>query len=165
MKILVAAASKHGSTAEIAAAIARNLTQAGHDVDVRPPEQVADLEGVDVVVLGSAVYAGHWLKEARDFTARLAPELAVRPVWLFSSGPIGDPLTPAEDAIDAAHALEVTGARDHRTFAGRIDKEKLSFGERALVRALRAAVGDFRDWDEIAAWSRSIEINLAATES
>jgi len=160
MKILVAAASKHGSTAEIADAIAHQLAAAGHEVDVREPELVRALDGVEVVVLGSAVYAGHWLKEAREFSTRLAPDLATRPVWLFSSGPIGNPATPAEESVDAAVALEATGAREHRTFAGRIDKEKLSFGERAIVRALHAAVGDFRDWDEIAEWTRSIEASL-----
>jgi menaquinone-dependent protoporphyrinogen oxidase len=160
MKILVAAASKHGSTAEIADAIAHQLAAAGHDVDVREPELVRALDGVEAVVLGSAVYAGHWLKEAREFSMRLAPDLATRPVWLFSSGPIGNPASPAEDSVDAAVALETTGAREHRTFAGRIDKDRLSFGERAIVRALHAAVGDFRDWDEIARWTRSIEAGL-----
>ena len=153
----VAAASKHGSTAEIAAAIARHLTEAGHQVEVRGPEQVRALDGVEAVVLGSAVYAGHRLKEAPELSSRLAPALATRPVWLFSSGPIGDPPSLAEDAVDVATALAATGALDHRTFAGRIDKDRLAFGEHAIVKAPYAAVGDFRDWDAIADWIRSIE--------
>jgi menaquinone-dependent protoporphyrinogen oxidase len=66
------------------------------------------------VVLGSAVYAGHWLKPARDLVARCGPALAARPVWLFSSGPVGDPPKPEEDPVDVAEVLAATSAREHR---------------------------------------------------
>jgi menaquinone-dependent protoporphyrinogen oxidase len=128
MKILVTTASKHGATAQIGTAIADHLTSAGHEADVREPDAVRDLDGIDAVVLGSAVYAGHWLKSARGFVTRLSPELARRPVWLFSSGPVGDPPKPAEDAVDVAAAVADTGAREHRVFAGRVDKDQLGFG-------------------------------------
>ena len=59
-------------------------------------------------MLASAVYTGHWLKEAREFSSRLAPVLATRPVWLFSSGPTGDPSSFAQDAVDVATALAAT---------------------------------------------------------
>ena len=120
-------------------------------------------EGVEAVVLASAVYAGHWLTEAREFSSRLARVLATRPIWLFSSGPTGDPSSFAEDAVDVATVLAATGALDHRTFAGRIDKIRLSFGERAIAKALHAVVGDFSDWDAIADWTRSIETTLWTT--
>jgi menaquinone-dependent protoporphyrinogen oxidase len=111
-------------------------------------------------VLGSAVYAGHWLKSARGFVTRLSPELAGRPVWLFSSGPVGDPPKPAEDAVDVAAAVADTGAREHRVLSGRVDKDQLGFGERAMVRAVHAAVGDFRDWPEITGWAQGIDAQL-----
>lgn len=163
MRILVTAASKHGATAEIAGAIARQLTLAGHEVDLREPDDVLDLDGVDAVVIGSAVYAGHWLKAARQLVSRLGPQLADRPVWMFSSGPVGDPLKPAEDAVDVADAVATTGAREHRVFAGVVDKAQLSFAERAMVRAFRAAVGDFRDWETVTEWARDIDSHLQAT--
>ncbi len=84
---------------------------------------------------------------------------------MFSSGPIGNPPSPAHDAVDVATALAATGALDHRTFAGRIDKERLWFGERAIVRALHAAVGDFGDWAAIADWTRSIGTTLWSTQA
>ena len=121
-------------------------------------------EGVEAVVLASAVYAGHWLKEAREFSSRLAPVLATRPIWLFSSGPTGDPSSFAQDAVDVATVLAATGALDHRTLAGRIDKDRLSFGERVIAKALHAAVGDFPGWDAIADWTRSIETTLWTTD-
>ena len=163
IRILVTAASKHGATAEIAGLIAEQLTAAGHDVDLREPELVHDLDKFDAVVLGSAVYIGHWLKPARELLTRLGPELANRPVWVFSSGPVGDPLKPSEDPVDVAAAVAATGAREHRVFPGHINMERLGFGERAMVRTLRAAVGDFRDWEAIKDWAREIDAGLTTS--
>jgi menaquinone-dependent protoporphyrinogen oxidase len=89
------------------------------------------------------------MKPMRELVDRFEVELAGRPVWLFSSGPIGDPPQPEEDPVDVASIMEKTAARDHLLFAGKIDRKKLNFGERAIVSALKAPEGDFRDWDEI----------------
>jgi menaquinone-dependent protoporphyrinogen oxidase len=155
--VLVAVASKYGATAEIAEAIGRALRENGVSADVRPVEQVDDLSGYTEVVLGSAVYVGRWLEPARRFVEEHADELASRPTWLFSSGPVGDPPKPeADQAVQIEPLVSKTKARGHRLFAGKIDKGKLGFGERALTLALRVAEGDFRDWPEIAAWARTI---------
>ena len=157
MTVLVAAASKHGATAEIAEAIGRALRESGVAADVRPVEQVDDLSAYAEVVLGSAVYVGRWLKPARRFAETHAYELTARPTWLFSSGPVGDPPKPeAGQAVQIEPLMTKTKARGHRLFAGKIDKGKLGFGERALTLALRVAEGDFRDWAEIATWARTI---------
>jgi menaquinone-dependent protoporphyrinogen oxidase len=110
---------------------------------------VTSLDSYDAIILGSAVYAGRWMKPMRELVDRFEGELAGRMVWLFSSGPIGDPPTPEEDPVDVAPILEKTSARDHFLFAGKIDRKKLNFGERAIVGALKAPEGDFRDWVEI----------------
>ena len=102
MRVLVTAASKHGGTAEIAAAIGRALAEHAVDVEVTAIEDTAGVENYGAVVLGSAVYAGHWLESATEFVEDHATQLAGRPVWLFSSGPIGVPPKPAEDPVDAA---------------------------------------------------------------
>jgi menaquinone-dependent protoporphyrinogen oxidase len=156
MKVLVTAASKYGSTGEIARSIEEVLTAHGHDTTVASPEEVERIEEYDVVVLGSAVYAGHWLKPAREFVDRLGESLASRPVWLFSSGPVGDPPKPEEDPVDVAEIMQRTAARDHRVFAGRLVKKHLSFPEKAIVVALRVQEGDFRDWTEIKSWASAI---------
>lgn len=161
MKVLVTAASRHGSTAEIARTVARHLADAGHDVDYRRVEDVDDVTAFDAVVLGSAIYAGRWLKSGYDFVERLGPELAAREVWLFSSGPLGDPPMPAED-VDISAVMVATAARGHAVFPGCLDKHKLAYAERAVARALHAPVGDFRDWDAVARWSRHVAAEMTS---
>jgi menaquinone-dependent protoporphyrinogen oxidase len=162
MRVLVAAATKYGATAEIAQAIAEVLGEHGLEVTVLPPERVEEVDGYDAVVLGSAVYAGHWLKPARELVERHAGALAGRPVWLFSSGPVGDPPKPEEDPVDVADLLAATGALEHRVLAGKLVRRQLSFPERAIVSALRVPEGDFRDWTEIRHWAAGIAAALGA---
>ena len=127
IRVLVTAASKYGATAEIAATIAEVLRRAragGHDALPRGGQAV---DGYDAVVVGSAVYAGHWLKPARELVERHAGVLAGRPVWLFSSGPVGDPPKPEEDPVeDMADLVDLTNAREHRVFAGKLVRKQLS---------------------------------------
>lgn len=163
MRVLVATASKHGATNEIAIEIGRTLADHGVDAEVLDVEDVSVLDGFDAVILGSAVYIGHWLKSATTFAETHTNELRARPTWLFSSGPIGDPPRPQEqEAGKADEILVATGAREHRVFAGKIDKSQLSFPERAVVRAVGAAEGDDRDWSEIRAWATDIATALTS---
>jgi menaquinone-dependent protoporphyrinogen oxidase len=161
MKVLVTAASKYGAMEEIAEAIGEVLRERGLDATVGPPEAAA-VDGYDAVVLGSAVYAGHWLKPARELVARQRDALAARPVWLFSSGPIGDPPKPEEDPVDVAEIATATGTREHRVFAGKLVHRRLGFGDKAIAVALRVPEGDFRDWTEIRGWAAGIADALRA---
>jgi len=156
MTVLVTAASKYGATGEIAQAIGEVFTEGGWDAAVLPPEQVQGVDSFDAVVLGSAVYAGHWLKPARELVDRSRDALTARPVWLFSSGPIGDPPKPEEDPVDVAEIMQATKARGHRVFAGKLVKKQLSFPDRAIAAALRVPEGDFRDWEDVKAWAAEI---------
>jgi menaquinone-dependent protoporphyrinogen oxidase len=164
MRALVASAGKHGATNEIAIEIGRTLTDHGVDTEVLDVEDVSALDGFDAVILGSAVYIGHWLKPATKFAEAHTDELRARPTWLFSSGPIGDPPRPPQEqeAGKADKLLVTTGAREHRVFAGKIDKGQLSFPERAVVRTVGAAEGDYRDWNEIRAWATDIATALTS---
>lgn len=160
MKVLVTVASKHGATAEIGGIVARLLEDAGHEIETRVPQEVTALAGYEAVVLGSAVYAGRWLEAARAFADRHAAELATRPVWLFSSGPVGDPPKPQDEAPEALALASRLGARGHRTFSGRLERSHLNFMERTVTKALRAPDGDFRDWEKVMAWSGEIVVEL-----
>lgn len=143
MTALVAAASRYGSTDEIAAAIGRVLTERGIQTEVAKIDDVDSLEGYDAVVLGSAVYVGQWLAPAREFVDEHASELAERRTWLFSSGPVGDPPKPGEEeAVRIDEIIAKTKPAGHRLFAGKVDRAVLGFGERAVVTAVRAKEGD-----------------------
>jgi menaquinone-dependent protoporphyrinogen oxidase len=162
MTVLVTAASKHGATFELAGAIAHVLDDHGFLVELVEIDEVSDLGRYEAVVLGSAVYLGQWLKQARSFVDAHAGELAQRPTWLFSSGPIvGDPPTP-DPADEAAgrRALETVHGREHKLFAGKLDKSRLGLLEKAAVRAAHASEGDHRDWDEIHRWAAEIAAQL-----
>jgi menaquinone-dependent protoporphyrinogen oxidase len=155
MKVLVTAATKYGATGEIAQAIGEVLREHGLDTTVGPPGD-ATVDGYDEVVIGSAVYAGHWLKPARELVERSRDALAARPVWLFSSGPVGDPPKPEEDPVDVAAIVAATGAREHLVFAGKLVRRQLGFADKAIAVALRVPDGDFRDWTEIRRWAAGI---------
>lgn len=162
--VLVAAASKHGSTTEIAGRIGDVLESRGVHVTVAPADQIPDVSMFDAIVLGSAIYAGHWRDEAKELADRIGDSAENVRVWLFSSGPLGDPPFPEEDPIDARPVIEKTRAIEHKVFSGRLDKTDLSFGEKAVVKAVRAPDGDFRDWTEIESWAESIATQLAGAD-
>jgi menaquinone-dependent protoporphyrinogen oxidase len=162
MRILVSAASRHEATAEVAAAIADALEQAGLEVVLRRPEEVGHLGAYDGVVLGSAVYAGRWLQPAKDLVERTSSRLRTMPVWLFSTGPIGNPLKPEGLPADVGAMLEQSGAREHRLFGGRLDRRRLGLAEKAMARMVGAADGDHRPWGEIEAWAEEIARTLTA---
>jgi len=156
MKVLVSAASKYGATSEIAQAVADVLAERGCEVTVLPPDKVGAVEEFDAVVLGSAVYMGQWMKPARELAERSAGTLASRPVWLFSSGPVGEPAKPADNPVDVTQILQATKARDHQIFTGKLAKKHLSFPDRAMASAIRAQEGDFRNWAQIKDWATGI---------
>lgn len=163
--VLVAYASKHGMTAEIAERIGKVIRERGFDVDVTPADKAGDPAGYRAVVLGSGVYAGMWRRPAAKFLKANAAELARRPVWLFSSGPTGDGdlnmllqgwkfpkgLQPLADRVKPRGVIVLRGAFDER---------KANFLERWIIKKVRAPFGDFRDWPAIEAWARDIAETL-----
>lgn len=160
VRVLVTAGSKHGATAEIGERIGKVLEKRGYSVAVMNPDSVLSVSGYHAVILGSAVYAGHWVRAAKEVANLIAGAIPQPETWLCSSGPVGEPPKPEEEPVDVADMLAVTSAREHRIFAGKIDKSKLTFGERAILNAVRASEGDFRDWNQIEAWATEIADQL-----
>lgn len=165
VKVLVTAASKYGSTQEVGESIANTLRDRGLDTDMRPAGEVTSLDGYDAVVLGSAVYAGHWRDEAMMLVEDHEQALADRRVWLFSSGPLGSPeLKPEGDPIPVPDLMRQTGAEGHRVFPGKLDKHALGLGDKAIVFALRVDEGDYRDWDLVRDWANGVADRLLGAD-
>ena len=161
MKVLVAVASRHNATRDIAEMIADELRASGLEVDLRAADAVLDIDGYGAVVLGSAVYMGSWLPAARQFAEAHGPALKTVPVWLFSSGPLGteDP-KPHGAPVDIPDLVEAVRAREHKVFAGKLDERSLGLAERLMAKAVHAPEGDFRDLGEVLEWTRSIASSL-----
>lgn len=160
-RILVAYATKHGATAEIAERIGAALRHTGLRADVRPANEVGDLAAYTAVVLGSAVYIGRWRGAAAKFLRANAAVLAEKPVWLFSSGPTGtgDPLKLVQGSRlppKLQPFAEQIAPRDIAVFHGRLDAGRLNMLERWMLKRVGAPVGDFRDWEAIEAWATRI---------
>ena len=166
MNVLVAYGSKHGATKGIAERITETLQAAGHQAAARPVEAAGELGGYDAFVVGSAVYADRWTQEATEFVRRHRAMLASRPVWLFSSGPIGTMATRHEpvEPKGVTAIRRALSPQDHRVFFGawdrsKLDRSKLGFAERIVAK--RLPQGDFRDWAAIEAWADGIARELA----
>ena len=155
---LVAYATKHGTTEEVAKAVAEELRGLGLEVELRELRKVRELEGHRAVVIGAPLYAGRWQKDARKFLKRHGKELAEHPVAVFALGPLKlteEDLASSRTQLDRALAL----APDLRpatveVFGGAIDPAKLRFPFNRMQAA------DARDWDTIRAWARSLPAEL-----
>ena len=164
-QVLVAYATKHGATAEIAEKIGEVLRQEGLTADVLPADKVNGLGAYQAVVLGSAVYIGQWRKEAVKFLQASEAALTGKPVWIFSSGPTGegDPVELLQGWLFPGKLQPVAdriGPRDITAFHGALDASKLNFLEKFIIRNVKAPVGDFRDWEAITAWAAAIAEEL-----
>jgi menaquinone-dependent protoporphyrinogen oxidase len=160
-RTLVSAASRHGSTAEIAEHIAKRISSHGVPVTLVGAEDLWRVSGYRAVVIGSAIYEGAWLPSARYATG-LAVKAKPRPdVWLFSTGTQGN--REVKIPRELHEIAWSTGARDHRLFSGVLNKRHLEFAERA--RSLRSPEGDFRDWSAIEAWADQIAATLVPAEA
>jgi menaquinone-dependent protoporphyrinogen oxidase len=165
-KVLVTYASEHGSTAQIAQTIAKVLRQFDLDVTAKRMEAIENISGYEAIVLGTAIYMGDWLPEAKNFLEIYQGKLAQLPIWIFSSGPTGsdDPvkllhgeLVPAE----LQSIIEAIEPREIHVFHGKIDLRRLSPAARDLIKAAAVPRGDYRDWTAIKLWAS--EINRALT--
>jgi menaquinone-dependent protoporphyrinogen oxidase len=176
VRVLVAYASRHGSTAGIAERIAARLGSHSLDATACDVSAVADVDEYDAFVVGSAAYMYRWLKQATRFTKRHRKVLAEKPLWLFSSGPVGTDLVDEKgrDIFEAMRPKEFDELetslhpRDSKVLFGAWDPDAAAEGlaERFmnLMPAAKASMpsGDFRDWEAIDAWADEIAATLRA---
>lgn len=152
--ILVAYATRHGSTQEVAEAIAATLRAEGRRVDVAKASDVSDVALYTTVVVGGALYMGHWHRDAVAFLKRHQQELARLPLAVFAMGPktmaeadIAASRRQLENALNAVPRLTPASVA---IFGGVVDPSTLRFP------FSRMGESDARDWDAIRAWSHDV---------
>jgi menaquinone-dependent protoporphyrinogen oxidase len=160
-KVLVAYASKYGSTQEIAEKIGEALKQAGLQADVKPVKSVNNLSEYKEVIIGSAMYIGSWRKEAVNFLKKNEKTLAGQKVWVFSTGPSGkgDPAQLLKGVIIPSGVktiLDRIKPRDVAVFHGSLNPEKMKGLEKWMVKRVGGETGDFRDWEMIKRWGEKV---------
>ena len=168
MRVLVVYASKYGATKGIAERITASLNESGVQAAMVEAKHAGVLDGYDAYVIGSAAYMFSWLHEATDFVRRNAALLKAKPVWLFSSGPLGTDKVDEQgrDVLETsapkefAELDEAIHPRGKKVFFGAFDHTKLSIAHRVVyaMPAMRKVMvdGDWRDWEAIDAWARTI---------
>jgi menaquinone-dependent protoporphyrinogen oxidase len=164
-RTLIAYASRAGSTAEVAETIGNVLRESGLDVDVRSVGDVRSLTGYDALVLGSAIWAGKPLPEMQRFVADQHEALARLPVAYFILCDALREYTPANRQIALGYLSPLRAAKQPVSvgmFAGRRDFSKVHPLLRwFLMRVVRLAEGDWRDWAQIRAWAVTLAAQLA----
>jgi len=162
-RILVAYASRAGSTGEVAEAIGKALCEGGAAVDVRLAKDVTDLSSYRAVVVGSAIRVGKWLPEAVEFVETHQEALSRMPVAYFAVC-----LTLKEDTEENRGEVstyldpvcEIVQPVDVGLFAGGMDYSKLPFILRVMMKGMKSPKGDFRNWEAIRAWAGQVRDRL-----
>ena len=158
-RILVTYATRAGSTAEVAAAIAETLAR-GYAVDVKPVKEKPQLTGYSAVVLGSAIRMGHWLPEAVDFVKANQAALNALPTALFTVHMLN---TGDDEASRATRRLPgrlrpLLNGAETTYFEGKMDFSRLSFLDRTVAKMVKSVEADHRGWDEIRQWANAVEV-------
>lgn len=161
-RVLVAYATRGGSTREIAEAVADELRQTDHLVTIAACDTAPDADDFDAVVIGSALYTGRWLPAATRYLRRQSRALAGRPTLLFQSGPCGPDLGSAPVPRAIGVLTRRLGLAEPTTFHGRLDPARIT-GRFSRWIATSVPAGDFRDWDAIRRWSYAIGGGLPAS--
>lgn len=162
-KILIAYASKSGTTVEVAEAMGKALCEQGVAVDVQPVNSVKSLDGYRAIVVGSGVRTGSWLKEANEFVQQYAAQMNSLPTAIFTVHLQNLDDSEASQAGRAAYVAPVLGIIqpiEQGFFAGRMDFSKLSFFEKTISKAMKAKEEDRRDWGKINAWAAGLAAAL-----
>ncbi len=163
--VLVAYATKYGSTQEVAETIAATLRENRLEVNCRPMHEIETIADYGALVLGAPLYIGAWHKDAHRFLTRFRDALIQRPVAIFALGPLH------------RDAKEIQGSReelDHElakypwlkpvaleVFVGKYDLTRLSFMDSCAAKfpvspLYKAPSSDERDWPAIRAWATSL---------
>lgn len=162
-RVLVAYATRNGSTVEVAQTIGNVLQAQGATVDVQPVSPSLNPAGYDAVVVGSAVRMGGWLKEAVEWVQRNKVPLGSVPTAFFCVHILAtDDSTESRQQRSAYLDKPRTVVKpiSEAFFAGKIDQAKLPMFDRMMTRMVKSPTGDYRNWDLIRNWAHAISPTL-----
>lgn len=156
---LVCYQTRYGSTREIAVQIAEVLEKAGLNVTLSPIAVVKDLKAYNAIVIGSPLYMGKWLAEAREFVGRSWTLLRDRPVAIFTVGyslhdRIQDHIPGDNEALE--HVLYFISPVAIGFFAGKVDPDTMSPADRSITTMAGVSPGDFRNMEKVREWARKL---------
>lgn len=163
-KVLVAYASKCGSTGEVAQAIGKALCAHGATVDVRRIEEVGDVSGYDAFVVGSAIRMGNWLPQAKDFVEANAARLRTAPTAFFTVHMLNLDDSEESKTARAAYVAPIHAILEPQAeafFAGKLAMDKMSFLDRMISKMMKAKDKDKRDWLAIQSWAAQVASQVA----
>ena len=158
--ILVAYATRYGSTQEVAGLVAATLRESGLEVDLQPMRDARAIDQYRAVVLGAPLYMFHWHKDARRFALRHRIVLMQRPVAIFALGPVQSPIDKREWQICRAQLDQDLAYFPWlrpvalKLFGGRLEPTKLRFPENLLAKTMPTT--DIRDWTAILTWTNDL---------
>ncbi|MGB9939434.1 flavodoxin domain-containing protein [Methanosarcina sp.] len=168
-RVLVAYASRYGSTQEVAETIAATMHESGLMVDLKSMKEVKSLEGYAAVVLGAPLYTLHWHKQAHSFLSRHREALTKQPVAVFALGPLHD---DEKEWEEVRSQLDKELAKSPwftpiavEIFGGKYDPEKLRFPDNLIARLPASPLNkmpasDVRDWTAIRTWANNLAVQL-----
>ena len=162
-KILLAYASRYGSTQEVAETITATLREAGFEVDIQPMDEVNALDQYDAVVVGAAIYNARWHPDAHKFLSQHQETLTQLPVAIFALGP----LSTSDAAMQRSHHQLDKELEKYpwlkpvavEMFVGKMDPTKIGFFER-----LMSTTSDHMDWEAIRSWANELPTQLQQVE-
>jgi menaquinone-dependent protoporphyrinogen oxidase len=156
-KILVAYATKAGSTAEVADFIGKTLAEKGADVDVKPIKNISDITGYNAIIIGSPARAGKILSDATEFVERNKASLTNIPVAYFVTCTTLIKDTDDNRKIANEYLDSISGTISpvgKGLFAGKMDYSKIGFASTLILKYIFSTPeGDYRDWDAIKKWA------------
>ncbi len=158
-RILVAYASRAGSTAEIAEEIGREMNSSEAMAEVRSVTENFDIHTYTAAVIGGPIYMGRVVSEVASFVRTNQAALECIPVAAFAVG--GSLTDRSEESLEWARhllekAIEPVHAREIGLFAGFLNLTRMSVSQRVILRCLWGKSGDFRDWEMIRGWARML---------
>ncbi|MCK5848953.1 MAG: flavodoxin domain-containing protein [Caldisericia bacterium] len=165
MKVLIAYSSKYGSTREIAEHVCKILQTDGFDVNIEKASASLKMKNYDAIILGSGVYVGKWLPGMENLLKKHFSLLQEKRVWIFSDGPTGKE-EPTESIKNWKFPnylellLKQINPKGIMVFNGKMLLEDMNMVHKFIIKKMNAPLGDFRDWEAISEWAKSIAEQL-----